>query len=64
MSKTITEMTDDELHAEYDRLGRIYMYYAAAEGNWSQERVEREANEVEYFAVQKEIRARGLPRVD
>jgi hypothetical protein len=60
MSKTITEMTDDELYEEYDRLGRIYMYYQAAEGNWSRETAERNAAETEYFICQRELRNRGL----
>jgi len=54
------EMTNEQLLEEYDKLGRRYMYYAAAEGNWSREAKERHECEVEYFACQREINARGI----
>jgi len=58
--KDFTVIANDELYEEYDKLGRRYMYYAAAEGNWSQETADRLACEKEYYACQREIRARGL----
>ena len=39
--KDFTILTDEELHEEMDRLWRAYMYYMAAEGNWSSEAKER-----------------------
>ena len=61
-SLSLTEMTDDELIDEYNKLYGQYMYYQAAEGNWAQERVEREACEHEYYACRREIRNRKLDR--
>ena len=58
--KDLKEMTNDELYEEYDKLARRYMYYQAAEGNYSRETKERLACEQEYFTVQQELRDRGL----
>jgi hypothetical protein len=55
-----TTFTSDELYEEYDKLARRVMYYAAAEGNWSRETADRNACEAEYYACQKELKARGL----
>jgi hypothetical protein len=57
---TYSDMTDEQLVEQYDRLGRSYMYYQAAEGNWSRETKDRLECEREYFACQKEIMARGI----
>jgi hypothetical protein len=57
---TYSDMTDEQLVEQYDTLGRSYMYYQAAEGNWSRETKDRLECEREYFACQKEIMARGI----
>lgn len=55
-----TSLTNDKLLEEYDRLWRSYMYYMAAEGNWSSEAKERKETEAEFWACEKEVDARGL----
>lgn len=58
-----TTFDDKKLLETYDRLWRNYMYYMAAEGNWSAEREERQANEKEYWACESEVKARNLLEV-
>ena len=58
----LSEMTDDELVDEYNKLYGQYMYYQAAEGNWSRESVERGICEEKYFNCRREIRDRKLDR--
>lgn len=53
-------MSDEQLSEEYSRLFSSYMYYQAAEGNWSRETADRTACEREYYACQREVRSRGL----
>lgn len=55
-----TNLTNDELYEEYDKLTRRYMYYQAAEGNWSRETADRNECEKEFYTVQDELRKRGL----
>jgi hypothetical protein len=61
MDKMYVDMSDQELLEEYDRLGRIYMYYQAAEGNYAKETKDRLAAEAEFFDCQHEVRERNLP---
>lgn len=56
-------MTDEVLQETYARLFRNYMYYMAAEGNWSAERKEREENSKEYWACESEMKTRGFMEV-
>ena len=55
-----TLMTNEQLLVEIDRLFRSYMYYQAAEGNWSAEREERAATNREYYAAMAEADKRNL----
>jgi hypothetical protein len=54
------KMTDEELLVEVNRLWAICMSYHAAEGNWSQERFQREEANKEYYECLTEIDNRGL----
>jgi hypothetical protein len=56
----IQELTNEELIKETHRLASSMSYYNAAEGNWSQERVAREACAAELQEALVEMRARGL----
>lgn len=53
-------LTDHELTEAAHDLARRVSYYNAAEGNWSQERVAREAVVGEFRAALKEMNERGL----
>lgn len=55
-----TALDNEKLLEEYDRLWRSYMYFMAAEGNWSSETNDRKATEAEFWACEKEVDARGL----
>lgn len=59
-----TTLTDKELVETFTRLWRNQMYYMAAEGNWSAERKEREENDREYWACEKEVKARNIMEYD
>lgn len=52
--------SNEALLQEHDRLFRAYMYYMAAEGNWSSEAKERGETTKEYYACVKECEDRGL----
>lgn len=56
----INTMTDEQLIEETHRLARAVSYYNAAEGNWSQERAEREACKADFYAACSEMDNRGL----
>ena len=58
--KDFNTMTDEQLVEEYDSLFRRYMYYMAAEGNWSQEAAARGEVTAQFYACQKECEDRGL----
>jgi len=53
--------TDDELKTAYNEAGRLLMYYMAAEGNYSQERKEREEVNAKYYEIVKECENRNIP---
>lgn len=53
-------LTDAELIKETHRLAGVVSYFNAAEGNWSQERAEREAAKAEFWAAQSEMSKRSL----
>ena len=59
-SLSLTEMTDEELTNEYNRLFSTYMYYQAAEGNWNKERADREYSSALYYNCRDEMKKRGL----
>ena len=44
MSSDIPMLSDADLLREIERMEERALYYAAAEGDWSKEREEREAN--------------------
>ena len=52
--------SNEVLLQEYDSLFRRYMYYMAAEGNWSQEAEARREVSALYYACMKECEDRGL----
>lgn len=54
------DLTDEELIAKTHKLASSMSYYNAAEGNWSQERVQREACAAELQEALVEMRARGI----
>ena len=56
----IQELTNEELIKETHRLASSMSYYNAAEGNWSQERVAREACASALQEALVEMRARGI----
>ena len=58
--KDFTKMTNEELVEEMDRLTRSYMYYMAAEGNWSAEAADRGAVSKEYWACAVECKNRDI----
>ena len=58
--KNFQDLTDAELEKELDRLWRSYMYYMAAEGNWSSEAKERGEVTKEYFDCVTECKNRGM----
>jgi len=54
------DLTNEELVAKTHKLASSMSYYNAAEGNWSQERVQREACAAELQEALVEMRARGI----
>ena len=62
MSKSVefANFSNEALLEEYDSLFRRYMYYMAAEGNWSQEAAERREVTSLYYACMRECEDRGL----
>ncbi len=58
--KDFTKMTNEELVNEMDRLTRSYMYYMAAEGNWSSEAADRKAVSDEYWACAAACKERDI----
>lgn len=56
----INTMTDEQLTEETHRLARAVSYFNAAEGNWSQERAEREACKADFNQAYSEMDRRGL----
>ena len=55
-----TSMTDSDLMYELDRLWRVQMYHMAAEGNYGQEKDDRDAVKKMYEMCEKEYLSRGL----
>lgn len=53
-------LTDEELVTKTHKLASSMSYYNAAEGNWSQERIPREACAAELQEALVEMRARGI----
>lgn len=58
--KDFASMTNEQLIEEMDRLWRSYMYYMAAEGNWSSETNDRQAVTKEYYACIDECKKRDI----
>ena len=56
-----SKMTNEELQREYEVSWSRYMYYQAAEGNWSSEAAARGEATKAYYEVYDEMKARGLP---
>jgi len=54
------DLTNEELVAKTHKIASSMSYYNAAEGNWSQERVQREACAAELQEALVEMRARGI----
>ena len=54
------DLTDEELISKTHKLASSMSYYNAAEGNWNQERVQREACAAELQEALVEMRERGL----
>jgi len=54
------DLTNEELIAKTHKLASSMSYYNAAEGNWSQERVQREVCAAELQEALVEMRARGI----
>jgi hypothetical protein len=54
------DLTDEELIAKTHKLASSMSYYNAAEGNWNQERIPREACAAELQEALVEMRERGL----
>lgn len=54
------DLTDEELISKTHKLASSMSYYNAAEGNWNQERVQREACAAELQEALVEMRERGI----
>lgn len=59
-----TEMDDQELLVEIDRLARDLSYYNAAEGSWIKETEARNACRKEFHACLAEMKIRGIEFVN
>lgn len=57
----LKEATDEQLKTAVNECGRLLMYYMAAEGNYSQERKEREEVNARYYEIVKECESRNIP---
>lgn len=55
-----SKLSNHALAEQYAEAWRQCMYYAAAEGNWSEETKDREDVEARYYALQKEMIKRKL----
>ena len=62
MTKKIdfTKLTNEELAEEMEACWRTYMYYQAAEGNWSAETEARGVATAIYWDCVAECRKRGM----
>ena len=60
MKNDYTNLSDNELIEAYNNLSSMRMYYMAAEGNWSSETEDRNANQKELNDCMAELKARGI----